>query len=142
MGKLRNNLFFAGVILLLSMPTVASVAYFKLTGDPTFRPLGITVASLTENLVGGTSRGITVRVEWGENSNTPNTKEQVRTALEKAMSVYPIDFLIRFQNTDSSAIGIFFVVDGADIGPYLLQNVSTGIPAALAAFGMRGLKNP
>ncbi|MEE9427623.1 MAG: hypothetical protein V3V25_05675 [Paracoccaceae bacterium] len=137
MVKPRNNLFFAGVILLLSMPTVASVAYFKITGDPTFRPLGITVASLTENLVGGTSRGITVRIEWGESSNTSNSKEQVRLALEKAMSVYPIDFLIRFENTSSAAIEIFFVVDGAKIGPYQLQDVSSGIPAALAAFSMK-----
>ncbi len=136
MLKIQNALYLAGVILLVSLPAMGSLIYYRLTGDPTFRPLGITISSLTERLVGGTSGGITVQINWGDNANPPNSRQQVRQVLEKALSVYTVDFSLRFQDTGGDSIQIYFVTDNSRLGPYRLNNISSGIPAALAAYNI------
>ncbi len=142
MSRTQINLFLAGLIFAVTLPAMSALIYYKISGDPTFRPLGITVASLTEGLIGSTSRGITVRIEWGENANTSTTQAQVYATLENALALYPMDFLVRFHNNNGSDIRVYFVVEGSRIGPYRLQNISSGIPAALAAFNMTKRQQP
>lgn len=133
MADFSNKLIVPALILATALPALASLAYFRFSGDVTFRPLGITTAKLAETRVSGVSRSITVQIEWGTDANSPNSQEQVKQALTKALNVYPGDFLVRFQEVEGNSVQVYFLVDRSRVGPYRLQNLSTGIPAAVAA---------
>ncbi len=142
MFSARPYLFLSALIGVLALPALASLIYVKYTGDTTMRPLGITLANLTENSVTGTSAGITVQINWGKNTRSPNTKAQVELAINKSMSVYPVDFLVRLTETKGDRIQIYFLAGTNRLGPFSLQNVSSGIPAALAAYRTTTGKHP
>lgn len=138
MPKSRPSYFFPMVILVLTLPTAASVLYVKITGDQTMRPLGITFAKMAENLIDGTSRGVIAQIDWGDAANSASSKTQVKLALQKALSVYQIEFRVKIRSVPGADIRVNFLVGKSRIGPYRLQDMSTGIPAALAAYRMAG----
>jgi hypothetical protein len=136
MPKRHFNILLPVVIVIVALPAAASLLYYKLTGDPTLRPLGVTLASLTENNIEGYNNGITVQIDWGAGAQSPNTRTQVKAALQKAMSIYPVDFQVRLTETAGDTVQVFFLIDSSRIGPYSLGNVASGIEPALAAYNL------
>ena len=74
MRKPRPSYFFPMLILILTLPTAASLTYVNITGDQTMRPLGITIANLAGNLVNGSSRGVVVQINWGTDARSASSK--------------------------------------------------------------------
>jgi len=134
----RPSYFFPMLILVLTLPTAASLLYVKITGDQTMRPLGITLANLAENLIDGTSRGIIVQVDWGDQARAASTQTQVIQALQKSLDVYQVEYRVKIRPTSGNKIQVFYMVGKSKIGPYRLQNLSAGIPAAMSAYRMAG----
>ena len=134
--KRKLNLVIPALIAAAVTPGAAALIFYKVTGDPTMQPLGITLSKLAGRYTTGQTSGILVQVEWGRNANTPNTPEEVVAALEKSMGVYGIDFLVRVQDSKGDTIRIFFETGSSRIGPYNLADVASGIGPALAAFKM------
>jgi hypothetical protein len=134
MRKPRPSYFFPLVILILTLPTAAMLTYVKVTGDQSLRPLGITLANLAENLTDGTSRGVIVQIDWGTLADSGSTKAQVKQALDKTLSAYAIEYRIKIRPTRGREIQVWFQVGNSRLGPYRLNNMSSGIPAALSAY--------
>lgn len=136
MPERHFSIFLPAVIGVIALPTVAALLHFKLTGDPTSRPLGIDVANLTNTAADGKSAGINVDVRWGADVQTPNTKGEVKLALSNALGVYGIDYRVMVTDTAGATIEIFYVVGDVRIGPFRLGNAAAGISPALAAYHM------
>ncbi len=136
MPKRHFSFILPALIVIVALPAVASLLYYKLTGDPTLRPLGVTLASLTENNIEGYNNGITVQIDWGADAHSPNSRAQVKSVLQKAMSIYPVDFQVRLTETDGDSVQIYFLIDANRFGPYSLANAASGIGPALAAYNM------
>lgn len=134
MAKTRIKLLVPALILAVTLPGALAVAYFKLSGDPTMQPLAITIKKLAEGNSNGQATGIIVEVGWGQLAKPSNTRQEVRQALHMAMSVYGIDYTIRFLDITGDKIAIFFITGSGRMGPYQLANVSSGIMPAIAAF--------
>ncbi|MGR3290509.1 MAG: hypothetical protein ACU0C9_04865 [Paracoccaceae bacterium] len=134
MFKTRYSYFFPVLIFVLVLPSALALLYVRLTGDQSMRPLGITLSNQTANTAGSAARGISVQIDWGVQANSPNSQQQVQQLLQNALSGYGIDYQIKIRDTADAKIEIYFVVEHSRLGPYRLQNIAEGIPAALAAY--------
>ena len=134
MPKRRISIFLPALIAVVALPEAVALGMYYYTNDPTLLPLGITKASLSDAPISRNTRAITVFVEWGSNAATPNTRDQVASALHQAMRIYDIEYRVRFKTVPGKNVRIHFLVDSNRIGPYALRNVAVGIPLALAAF--------
>ncbi len=132
----RANLIIFGMVLAVALPAALSYGYYSFTGDPTMRPLGITLASLSESGVPGFTGDIVVLIEWGRSARPLSTREEVKAALQAAMSVYPADTRIKLRETAGDRVRVFFLVGENRMGPYSLANVAAGIRPAIEAYGM------
>jgi hypothetical protein len=133
MRKPRPSYFFPMLILILILPTAASLFYVRVTGDQTMRPLGITIAHFANNLINGTTRGVVAQVQWGASAKSASSKKQVKQALNTALSVYQFEHRVKINSVPGTKIQVFYLVENSRIGPYRLSNMSSGIPAALSA---------
>ncbi len=134
MPKRRISLFLPALIAAVTLPEAVALSFYYYTGDPTLLPIAITKTSLSEAKVAQNARAITVLIEWGADATTPNSRDQVGTALNQAMRIYDVEYRVRFRDVPGQAVQIHFLVDSNRIGPYALHNVAVGIPLALTAF--------
>ncbi len=136
MRNRQINYLIPSLIFAALLPGATALAYYQITGDPTMRPLGITLSKLAENNTAGSATGLLVDIGWGRNTTTPNSRREVKAALEKALSVYGIDYIVRLRDTNGAQIEIFFKTGSVRLGPYRLADVASGIAPALAALQM------
>lgn len=142
MAKQRISLLIPALIFVAVLPGASALLFYNVTGDPTMQPLAITFSKLAERNSNGDAAGIVVEVEWGANARSSNTRHQVQQTLEKAMSVYGIDYLVRIEDTTDDKISIFFVTASGRMGPYRLSNVASGISPAIAAYRLSDRSEP
>jgi len=142
MQRRRINLFLPGLILIVALPGLASMTYFKITGDPNFRPLGVPLMARPEYTGEIFENGITVQINWGATAKTRNTRAYVKKTLQDAMSIYGIDTRVLLSEVPGDTVAIYFVIGTSLIGPYRLSNVTAGIPAALSAHKLWLRVNP
>ncbi len=136
MPKRRLNLVVPVLIVAIGLPATLSWAYYKLTGDPTLRPLGVTLNSLRENDVAGYEAALVVTINWGRDTRSANTPRQVEAALRKALQVYQVDFQIRRRRVAGDHVSVFFDAGPNRFGPYSLVDIAAGIPVAVEAVQM------
>ncbi len=136
MPRRRLNMIIPAMTIAVALPALLSLAYYKFTGDPTLRPLGVTLDSLAEVETKGYSGGVTVEINWGRDAQTPNSRAQVSRALEKALSIYPVDYRVRIREIPGDRVEVYFKTGSTRIGPYPLSNVAAGIPPVLDAYNL------
>jgi hypothetical protein len=142
MPRRRLNLIVPILTIIVALPALLSLAYYRFTGDPTLRPLGVTIESLTEAATPGYTSGITVEILWGRNATSPSSRAQISRALEKALSIYPVDYRVRIREKDGDRIEVYFKTGSSSIGPYSLANVAAGIPPVLEAYNLSNRSTP
>ena len=138
MRKARLDLIIPALVLAIALPAGLSWAWYRLTGDPTLRPLGVTLSSLRESEVPGFGAGLTVRIDWGAEARSPHSPAQVERILQKALRVYEMDYRIRMNRVPGAAIRVYFETGATRLGPFTLAEIAAGIPPAVAAYRMGG----
>ncbi len=136
MPRRRFSLVLPVVIGVIATPAALSWAYYHFTGDPTLRPLGVTLNSLRQRRIPGFGAGITVEILWGEEAASPHDPQQVELALDKALRPYDVDYLIRITPAPGNRILAYFDVGANRLGPYGLADIASGIPPAIEALRM------
>ena len=133
MPKRRLSLVLPVLIVVIGLPATVSWAYYKFTGDPTLRPLGVTLSSLRESEVAGFEAAMVVTIDWGRDARSPNTPREVEGALHRALKSYQIDYQIRRRSVAGDRIHVYFDAGPNRFGPYSLADVAAGIPVAVEA---------
>jgi hypothetical protein len=134
MAQVRRSFLLPMLVVAVAMPAAAALSFYKFTGDPSLRPLGVTKNSLDAGAAPQAMLEILVRVDWGRDLAGSLQQDDVRQLLGKALSIYDIDFRIQFRKVSGRDVGVTYLIGRNAIGPYRLHNASQGIPAALSAF--------
>ncbi len=129
----RISIILPAAILAVALPGAASYLYYRFTGDPTMRPLAVTISSLADAGVLERDHRIFVIVHWGRDGKYAFHPGDVKAALVKALSVYPYKFSISFKDAPGDQIEVSYEVGESRLGPYPLRDAANGIPAAIDA---------
>jgi len=134
MKKLSPNMLLFILLPAIALPEAAALMLDKYTDDPTFRPFGISKFSLSQSSEAHAMNEVLVRIDWGSGVPATIQRDDVGKRLGKALEVYDIEFRLKFSDNTGGEIGVTYIVGHNKFGPYLFQNASQGIPAALAAY--------
>ena len=132
-ARRRINIILPAAILAVALPGVASYLYYRFTGDPTLRPLAVTISNLADAGLIERDHRIFAVVHWGRDGKYAFHPGDVKAALARALSVYPYKFSIRFEDAPGNQVQISYEVGESRIGPYPLRDAARGIPAAIDA---------
>lgn len=118
----------------IALPEAAALLLYKYTGDPTFRPFGISKNSLDQSDGQQAMNEVLVHIDWGAKVNSAISRQDVQHQIRKALDIYNIDFRLKFNNVTGQEINVTYIVEHNKFGPYLFQNASRGISAAVTAY--------
>lgn len=130
--QLLYGIFLAAVV---ALPSALALGYYKITGDPSLRPLAQSIESVVFGGTLGETRDLKVELRL----HTPSQERGFRMArqIQRSFTAKGIDaqvFVI------SAAAGepanVAFVVRRNRIGPFPLSRASDGIQAAVSAYHM------
>lgn len=119
-----------------SLPTLIALSYYMATGDPSFRPLGISSAAFDQFLSVGEENRIEVLVATGSDVASPNASLRAEQILSNALAPYDVPFEVRHFEAPGRDVLVRFHVGSTVIGPYPIRQSAHGISAALAAYQM------
>ena len=129
----KHALYGLGLAIIVGLPTGIALTYYKITGDPSVRPLAQTV----DNVVHGTLAYGVLPVGVQLRLHDPETPQALAMAqqLRKTFSAKGIEvqvFLLEIE-TDRKA-EVLFIVDENRIGPFPLSRAADGVGAAVTAY--------
>ena len=133
---MRINLLLPAIIVAVALPGSLAYLYFKTTGDPTLRPLGITREELAATFSDEHVLDITVQVDWGVDTKFTTPRAEVQRVLSRALQAVNVDHHFRFKDVPGDAVLITYVVGYNRFGPYRPGQAADGIRAAVAALSM------
>lgn len=133
MNRLRAAKILTALIIGVSAPTVASLGYFLITGDPTFRPLGLSKLALDTFQQERASMDILADIRWGNAARLSDSQDQVRAIISQKLESYDVDYRVQINPTEGTEITITYVVMGSRIGPYPITQAGRGLGAAVTA---------
>ena len=129
----RGIATFILIVLLISGPTVLSLVWHKVTGDPLLRPLGVTKQSM-QAYYGGRGYEIVARVDWDE-TRSGVSKDAMRQALVNAFEAKGVEVHVVF-GTSKDGTRITYRVGPSTIGPFPQARAAEGVNAAVEAYRM------
>ncbi len=129
----RGIATFVLIVLLISGPTMFSLGWYKVTGDPLLRPLGVTEQSMRA-YYGAQGYEIVARVDWDE-TRSGVSKDAMRQALVNAFKVKGVEVHVVF-GTSNNGTHITYRVGPSTIGPFPQARAAEGINAAVEAYRM------
>lgn len=120
-----------------ALPTIASLAYYMATGDPTVRPLGISKEAL-ERFIPAVSADadIQVTILWGSDSRFPRSQDDVIAIIGRSLDAYDVAYRFQFIDTAGDEVRLTYQVRDSRIGPFPISRAAAGIPAAVSAVRM------
>lgn len=140
--RLRQNYpTIAIAIIAVAMPALLSLGYYYVTGDPTFRPLGITIERLAER---GEAVGNDVIFGTITYDGTPDGEKEAEMLSERLVTVFigkGVDASFRLvPEPDAEPLQIYFYVDDARLGPFNPTTAPRGILIAVDALTLSWAK--
>lgn len=134
-GKQRGLATLITIIALVVAPTVISLGWYQATGNPLFRPLGITRENMRAYYGTGEWIEIVAEVAWDQDRSGRVTQADMERALRNAFRVKGVDVRVVFRSSNSGT-RISYRVGPSIIGPYPQSRAAEGIGAAVEAFRM------
>ena len=123
------------IITLVVAPTVISLGWYKATGNPLFRPLGITRESMRAYYGSGEWIEIVAEVAWDSASSGQVSQADMERALRNAFQVKGVEVRVVFRDSNAGT-QILYRVGPSVIGPYPQSRAAEGIGAAVEAYRM------
>ncbi|MBS8227937.1 hypothetical protein [Vannielia litorea] len=130
--QLLYGLFLA---LVVALPSMFALGYYKISGDPSFRPLAQSIESVIFGGMVGDSRDLQVHLRLHE----PTEAEGFRMArqIQRAFTAKGIDARVYVMDISArEPASVTFIVHANRIGPYSLSRASHGVNAAVSAYHM------
>lgn len=131
----RYGLLFV-IVLCTALPAISAIVLYKITDDPTLRPLGITRERLAFEEGETNSVSILVSVGLGQDRPPGPDEADLRRLIGGVLATHTNDFVIRFNEQSGTEIGVTFVVGPNRYGPYATNQMLDGIVPALIALDM------
>ncbi len=134
-SKQRGIATFIVIFMLVVAPTVISLGWYRVTGNPLLRPLGITQSKLRAYFGTGEWYEIIAEVEWDDSRSGKVTRADMERALHNAFYVKGVDVRVVFHK-GTRGTRIVYRVGASSIGPYPQSRAAEGISAAVEAYRM------
>ena len=141
MRRKRGLATIIAIVLLVVTPTVVSLIWYKVTGNPWIRPLGITQEKIRAYEGFSSVLEIVAVVDWDPARSGQVAREDLRRALTQAFKVKGVPVRVVF-NPGSSGTRITYRVGPSNIGPYPRARAAEGIGAAVEAYRMLARDSP
>ncbi len=128
--QLLYGLFLAFVV---ALPSMVALGYYKVTGDPSFRPLAQSIESAVFGGFVGDARDLKVQLRL----HSPTQAEGFRMArqMQRTFSAKGIDARVYVMDIPArEPASVVFLVRQNRIGPFPLSRASEGVNAAVAAY--------
>ncbi len=135
MRRKRGLVTLIAIILFVVAPTAASLISYKITGNPLFRPLGITQAKIQAYAGFGGGVEILAIVAWDPSHSGQITRADMTRALTRSFRVKGVSVRVVYRPS-SSGTWISYKVGASAIGPYPQERAAEGIGAAVEAYRM------
>ncbi|SPF79156.1 hypothetical protein ALP8811_03093 [Aliiroseovarius pelagivivens] len=130
----RNIKILIAIIVVVVLPTVAALAWYAVTKDPTIRPLGITKQALVEQTSDdGAMLTIVIRFDPDEDTKT---SELLGTKIAYAFEAKGVVGSVKRLPVPGNEMTVTYLIGASTIGPYPASHASTGINAAVGAYRM------
>ncbi len=123
------------IITLLVAPAAISLSWYKITGNPLFRPLGITDENMRAYFGTGKWIEIVAEVEWDSIRSGRIARVDMEQALRRAFEAKGVEVRVVFRDS-ASGTRILYRVGPSVIGPYPQARAAEGISAAVEAYRM------
>ena len=134
MSSLRALKIVFALALGMALPTLAALGYYAATGDPTFRPLGISEAALARFANSSEDLAIVVTIRRGTATSINASADEVERRFAAALRPYDVPTRIRTQAVNGRDVTISFQVRGTHLGPYDIRDASAALSAAVSAY--------
>jgi hypothetical protein len=122
-------------LLALIAPTAAALIWYNITGDPTFRPLSVTIERLVAfEADRGSGGAVVAHVTLPADSRL--SEESLTADLRRGFAATGAHAIIRVNRTPGPPT-ILFEVGASRIGPYPLSNAAIGLRTASDAWRMK-----
>jgi hypothetical protein len=122
-------------LLALIAPSGAALIWYNITGDPTFRPLSVTIERLVAfEADRGSGGAVVARVRLPPDSRL--SEDALREDLRRGFAATGAQALIRVERAPGPAT-ILFEVGASRIGPYPLSSAAIGLRTASDAWRMK-----
>jgi hypothetical protein len=130
----KETLVVSLVAAFIVLPAALSLSAYFITKNPNFRPLGITIDSLTKAGLIESSGEIIAVISIGDKSPKHASKSEYTKALGSTFEILKTDVQVKFRNVpNSSDISVTYLVGQSRIGPYPIAQAASGIKAAVRA---------
>lgn len=131
----RSIGYFLIVVLLIVAPSLASLGLYVATGNPLFRPLGITEEALQSfrSVFGGVE--ILATVAWDEQRAGHVSRAEMRRALMRAFGAKGLEARIVFTESRRGTT-VTYRVGKNTFGPYPQSRAAEGVSLAASAYRM------
>ena len=136
MGSIRALRIVLALALGAALPTILSIWYYLFTGDPTFRPLGISKAALEHFDPPESPLDIVVAVGWGADARPRQTEDQLAGAIGRSLAVYDVAFRFRHFSIEGDQVLVWYIIRQTELGPYPAGQAAKGLSAAVTALRM------
>ena len=118
----------------MALPTISALGYFVLTGDPTFRPLGISEAALARFANSQEDLAVVVTIRRGRDTGLNATTSEVERKFAAALRPYDVPMRIRTEIVPGRDVTVTLQVRSTHLGPFDLRSAPSAISAAVSAY--------
>ncbi|MBU2866657.1 hypothetical protein [Pacificibacter marinus] len=130
----RETIIVSLVATFIVLPAALSLLAYFITKNPNFRPLGITLDSLTEAGLIESSGEIIAVVSIGDRAPKHSSKSDYIKALEATFEILGSGVDVKFRTVpNTSDITVTYLVGLSRIGPYPITQAAHGVKAAVRA---------
>ena len=126
----RNISLVAIAVVLVATPATLALSYYKLTGDPTFQPLAMSVERLAASQENDDGGLITATIHWDETGVQQEQATRLAGMMTEAFRGKGLKVRVYLKN-DRNAVGtmVTFRKGKQSFGPYTTAQVAHGIQA-------------
>ncbi|PZX06045.1 hypothetical protein [Celeribacter halophilus] len=137
MIRRKDSILIILITVFIVTPAVLMLVAYLITGNPSLRPLAITLERLIEAGQIEDKSLIVALVEIGGKARTASTEATYQTALETAFSRLNAEVQVKFRHSpESSEVRITYLVGESRIGPFPEARAAEGVLAATEAAHM------
>ncbi|WP_068115705.1 hypothetical protein [Tropicimonas marinistellae] len=130
----RQISLLVALIVAIATPATLALSYYRITGDPTFQPLALTVERLIVGGVDVNHKAVRAIVVGNDTARGLKQAERFGKRIHAAFYGKGVDALVGYRTNDSSDYPtVTFVVDGSTFGPYGEASAAQGIRTAVEA---------
>lgn len=141
MKRQRGLIIVFAIILAVTLPTILSLTWHQITGDPRLRPLSITEENLRSFQGRPAGVNIVAIVDWDEARSGQLSQQDMQNTLISAFDAKGVDVYVTFRASGSGTF-VTYEVGSSTIGPYPQNRAAQGIIAAVDAYRMNTPRQP